>query len=248
MTRVGLLRDFPSKWFLAGLLALALMVPGAVVHAQIPAEDLIDPGPRNAEVQEAMAWERVDEKVIYLRPSANFNPDGSLEIAIPEKPKSDDAQDAEGRSTLIAIFAVILIVVLVIIFLQSSRIQVGFGKSREKTRAEQRTASPEAAAAMDADDRSFLDRIAAMADRREALILLVSRALERSAEMNAMTLGRAQTGRDVIRTLPQDWRHRETLRDLVRQAEVVHFGGRDISEDRWQDCLSAARPLFGTLA
>ena len=83
-----------------------------------------------------------------------------------------------------------------------------------------------------------------MADRRQALILLVSRALERSADINQVRLGRAQTARDVLRILPRNWTHIAALRGLVREAEVVHFGGRDLSEERWQECFQAAEPIF----
>ena len=77
-----------------------------------------------------------------------------------------------------------------------------------------------------------------------ALILLVSRALERAADQNQVRLGRAQTARDVVRVLPRGWPHLGALRGLVREAEIVHFGGRDISDEKWEECLAAAQPIF----
>lgn len=83
-----------------------------------------------------------------------------------------------------------------------------------------------------------------MEDRRKALILLTGHALERAANMNDLRIARSQTARDVLRILPRQWPHRDAVRTLVREAEIVHFGGRDIAEETWQACLTAARPIF----
>ena len=72
----------------------------------------------------------------------------------------------------------------------------------------------------------------------------ISSALERAAEANGLRLGRAQTARDVLRVLPRGWPHLDALRRLVREAEIVRFGGRDLAEEHWRACLESARPLF----
>ncbi|MEM7058780.1 MAG: hypothetical protein AAF557_14410 [Pseudomonadota bacterium] len=223
---------------------LCLVLCAGSASAQISQEDLAPTGPRDEAVTDSMSWERVDDDLIYLRPSAPFNPDGNLEIELPEKPKTEQEQNSSSRFRGFVIFGAILVAIIALFIWQGSRIQVGFGRRSEGNRQTSRTRADEETDVINSDLAGFLDRLAAMADRREALILLVNRALERAAHANSMTLGRAQTGRDVIRALPGAWRYRDTLRDLVRQAEIVHFGGRDISEDRWQECLSAAQPLF----
>lgn len=241
---MGSLPDLPTLRVAAVAAGLSLLALTGPAVAQISQEDLAPAGPRDPIVQESMSWERVDDDLIYLRPSVPFNPDGSLEIEVPEKPQEEKTDFESVRGTWIFIFILIIAAILAVFILQGSRIQVGFGRTRTHSRRTDNGADQDAPTELGGDTTGFLDRLAAMADRREALILLVNQALERAAHANAMTLGRAQTGRDVIRALPSSWRYRDTLRDLVRQAEVVHFGGRDISEDRWQECLTAARPLF----
>lgn len=241
---MGFLPDLQIKGIFAVCVWLVLFALTGPALAQISQEDLADTGPRDPAVQQSMSWERVDDDLIYLRPSATFDPNGNLEIEVPEKPRDRETQFSTFRWSWVAIFGLVILAVIVVFVLQGSRIQVGFGRTRDGSRAVDAETGPEGLVVQDGDVKGFLDRLAAMADRREALILLVNQALERAAQANAMTLGRAQTGRDVIRALPGSWQYRDTLRDLVRQAEIVHFGGRDISEDRWQECLSAARPLF----
>ena len=107
--------------------------------------------------------------------------------------------------------------------------------------------APDVASAVhQADDtpaRDFFSAIAAMKDRRAALILLVGRALRDAAQSNGLRLTRSETARTILRRLPVTWLNFSALRELVQTEELVHFGGRDLSEDTFARCLELARPL-----
>ena len=144
------------------------------------------------------------------------------------------------------VVGLIVVAILVVFVMFGNRINVSFGKTTEERRA-----SREARAARmdrlteDLPVEGLLGRLASMDDRRRALILLTGHSLERAAEMNGLRIARAQTARDVLRSLPRQWHHMDAIRRLVREAEIVHFGGRDVSEETWTDCLATARPFFG---
>lgn len=228
-------------------LFLGLIVWPSVCLAQMTPEDVERVGERDKAVTDALAWKRLQTEVIYLRPSAPFKPDEQVRIEVPEPPESPQETTRAAKWTWGTVFLIVLIVIVVVFIMQGNRINVSFRATHDRKRADSEPAR-DTPILQDIPLDGFLDRIARMQDRREALILLVSRALEQAAHANNMTLGRAQTARDVVRVIPRRWSHREALNKLVREAEVVHFGGRDISEDRWRDCLDRARPIFGTVA
>lgn len=98
----------------------------------------------------------------------------------------------------------------------------------------------------EADERPdrFLERIAAMGDRRQALIELLRRCLLHAAEVSGTRLFRSDTERAVLGRLPEDMPGRDRLEMLLREAELVHYGGRALAENRFAALLSAARSLL----
>ncbi len=238
----------PMRLFVAGLILAAVFAASLGGPARALTEADVEPtiGP-NEEYEQSIRGERVDSEIIYLRPSAPFEPDGDIHIDVPEPEiESDGSTWGTERWFWVTFFGILLAVLLFVIFKNSGAVSVSFKATNEKGR---RTSdSPTEGIALGALPNqqidSFLDRLKAMSDRREALILLVSRALELAAETNKIRLGRAQTARDVLRVLPKSWTHLAVMRRLVREAEIVHFGGRDVSEERWDDCLAAAKPIF----
>lgn len=228
------------------LLMIALAVAGPSGHAQMTTDDVIDPGPQDQAVKDALAWERLQTDVKYLRPDTDFRPGEDIEVKIPEKP-DDPEQEREASRLSSGLFAVLLIVVvLAVLIFFGNRINVSFGRTTETRRevGDGDEKEHRLVTGVELPKDGILDHLAGMADRRRALILLTGLALERAARMNGLTLARAQTARDVLRILPRGWNHLGAMRQLVREAEIVHFGGRDLAEETWQACLSAARPLF----
>ncbi len=79
---------------------------------------------------------------------------------------------------------------------------------------------------------------------REGLHTLLVQALVRAANQNDIPLRRSLTSREVLRRVPQSWQHRSVLQALINRAELVLFGGRDITKDDYATALQMARPIF----
>lgn len=214
-------------------------------QAQMTPDQIEDPGPRNQVVERAYRLERLQSDVVYIKPSTPFTPDQSIRVAVPKPPPTRQERIQEMRWTWGLGFGLILALVIGIFIWQGARIGVRFRGTEDRKRATKSRVDDDARDWQDLPPDGLFDRIAQMKDRRAALILLTSRALQRAAEANGLHLGRAQTARDVVRVIPSGWQHREPLGQLVRETEIVHFGGRDLPEDRWQICLDLARPIFG---
>ncbi len=90
----------------------------------------------------------------------------------------------------------------------------------------------------------FLQRIAAMADRRQALVLLLRHCLLHAADVTGTRLFRSDTERAVFARLPETMPERERLEHLLSEAELVHYGGREIAESQFAALLVSARSLL----
>jgi len=92
----------------------------------------------------------------------------------------------------------------------------------------------------------FLQRIAAMADRREALVLLLRHCLLHAADITGTRLFRADTERAVFARLPKNMPDRERLANFLTAVELVHYGGRSVAENHFGVLLTTARDLLAT--
>ncbi|MBB5666280.1 hypothetical protein GGE68_004510 [Rhizobium leguminosarum] len=90
----------------------------------------------------------------------------------------------------------------------------------------------------------FLQRIAAMADRRQALVLLLRHCLLHAADITGTRLFRADTERAVFARLPKDMPERERLANFLTAVELVHYGGRSVAENHFSILLATARGLL----
>ncbi|EJJ26591.1 hypothetical protein [Rhizobium sp. CF142] len=89
-----------------------------------------------------------------------------------------------------------------------------------------------------------LQRIAAMADRRQALVLLLRHCLLHAADVTGTRLFRSDTERAVFARLPATMPDRERLEHLLAEAELVHYGGRPLQEGHFDTLLNSARALL----
>ena len=200
------------------LLALGLFAGAAIGATEIDPGDVEPAGAPDAAYLDAARWRGLQTEVVYLRPGA-APPAG--EVAVPAAPGAPDPE-AERRAWAIAAGMVLLLVLAFAVW-HGRGIPVPFGAVRDRLRRGRHAASGEPAAAVGAaSPDEFLATLAAMPDRRTAMILLVGQALERAAQVNGLRLGRAQTARDVLRTLPRRWPHLDALARLVSEAELVH--------------------------
>ena len=90
--------------------------------------------------------------------------------------------------------------------------------------------------------------IQGMADRRAAIVLLLRASLMRAAEISDTRFARSDTEREALRRLPKHLYGRPVLADLLQQAELAHYGGREVSPDLLASSIARARALFGARA
>ena len=90
--------------------------------------------------------------------------------------------------------------------------------------------------------------IQGMADRRAAIVLLLRASLMRAAEISDTRFARSDTEREALRRLPKHLHGRPVLADLLQQAELAHYGGREVSPDLLASSIARARALFGARA
>ncbi len=101
--------------------------------------------------------------------------------------------------------------------------------------------------ALGADGRlpnDVLAQIAAMADRREAMVQLLRYSLQYAASKTDVRFARSDTEREALRRLPKSWARLNALRALLRETELAHYGGRPVSEDSFQYALRTAAEIM----
>ncbi|NKK77575.1 hypothetical protein [Rhizobium leguminosarum] len=92
----------------------------------------------------------------------------------------------------------------------------------------------------------FLLRIAAMADRRQALVLLLRHCLLHAADVTGTRLFRSDTERAVFARLPENMPDRDRLENFLTAVELVHYGGRTLAESHFGVLLTTARGLLSS--
>ncbi len=92
----------------------------------------------------------------------------------------------------------------------------------------------------------FLQRIAAMADRKQALVLLLRHCLLHAADVTGTRLFRSDTERAVLARLPKNMPDRDHLENLLTETELVHYGGRVLAESNFAALLATARSLLSS--
>lgn len=95
------------------------------------------------------------------------------------------------------------------------------------------------------DPRSLIEHIAAMADRNEAMVLLLRQCLLTGAQQTETRFARSDTERRAFRRLPRSWRFHEGLGELLRNAELAHYGGRPVSDAAFHASIALGRSILG---
>lgn len=96
----------------------------------------------------------------------------------------------------------------------------------------------------DLDAQTLLQRISAMADRRDALVRLLRHCLLFAGEDSDTRFARSDTEREAFRRLPEGWQHRPALATLLRDAELAHYGGRDVGDETFAHALELGRGML----
>lgn len=188
---------------------------------------------------------RVRTDLVYLKPEA----DESLSTEKPDPQMDLTWPDLDwARISMIAFTIAVLVAVAVFAMRFAPRTTISMSRPQDGARRDRRRRGDGTVPASTGEDLAlgadFLERLRAMPDRKQALILLLRRALERALEIHGMALGRSQTAREILRKLPRSWDHYAALSRLVGFEERVQFGGHDLPEPVFQESLSLAEPLF----
>lgn len=183
-------------------------------------------------------WQRTSAE--YLKPDADPN------LAKPNTPtdwRKFEPSRSETRITAGIILAILIGALL--LFWWNNRLG---GSLFSRQKAEGRIADPddEGAVLLQAQSEGdiSLSALAKITNPRDGIRALMVQALVRAAQQNDIALRRSLTTRDVLRRVPNTWQHRPALQDLVSRAELILFGGREISDEDYADALTRYRPLI----
>lgn len=94
------------------------------------------------------------------------------------------------------------------------------------------------------DPQRLLAQIAAMTDRRAAMVRLLHHCLLFAGDDSDTRFARADTEREAFRRLPDGWRLRDALRGLLGRTELAHYGGREVDEQGFAAALDLGRAIL----
>lgn len=224
--------------------ALAVALWLTATAPSVGAQELLrvlseDQPPQGAAVQEVQALglrEGAPGRMIYAR-----------EVSTEAEDKPFVPPRGPGLGGGISTFLVLAVVLGALVLL------IRFGGSgalvqRRPEAARQVTASPEAWNITDmeraTDTGDLIRQIAAMTDRRAAVVRLLRHCLLRAAEDCGTRFMRADTERAAFRRLPASWARHEALNRILRDAELANYGGRPVEEARFAALLDLGRSIL----
>lgn len=92
--------------------------------------------------------------------------------------------------------------------------------------------------------QDLLAHLAAMPDRGAALALLLRYCLMAAGAVTETRFARSDTERRAFARLPQSYAHHAPLSAILHAAELAHYGGRAVAEDRFAEILASGRPIL----
>lgn len=200
-------------------------------YLEVPQSDQADT------YRDAVARDRLQVDLKYVdETSENLLQD----VARPTEPRRErDGQIylPTGGSGPGVFIVVALFVIALILFLKFGAGGTLLRPEPKEPKAKSKTSENWGLKPEDIPEGDLLSRIKAMTDRREALILLLRYCLLRASEATDTQFRRADTEREALGRLPQQWPLFAKLRRLLMQTELVHYGGRDIDDEAYETAL-----------
>lgn len=142
----------------------------------------------------------------------------------------------------------VILFILVVILLWLRFGGTGVLLSRAPGELQNKTVAPEAwkisAQDQQAGPDSLLAQLRAMPDRGEALARLLRHALLAAGQDSGTRYARADTEREAFARLPHSWTHHKALANLLRAAELAHYGGRPVSDTAFEQALEIGRTIL----
>jgi hypothetical protein len=159
--------------------------------------------------------------------------------------------DRRGQPVMNGLTAWITVILLVLVLLALWLRFGGSGTLLAGTPKEirQKPVAPEGwkmAQDQDVPMADLLAQIAAMPDRRAALVRLLRHCLLHAGAATDTRFARSDTEREALRRLPEGWSGRTGVASILKVAELAHYGGREVSEDAFAASLATARALFAS--
>ena len=231
------------RFVLIVLLSLAALPPHA--HAQEASVEPLEITASGEAYLSTIRFRRINSDVAYFDPTQP-PPELTTSQTPRERPDRDHENTSgslqNGQIILLAITGTVMAVILYLFVKFGGAGSISFGQSPENAARDPKRRAAEAESLPNTP--ASLQAILRMADRREALVALSNYLLSRIVAAEGVLLQRSWTARDALRRVPRDFQHREALQSLVLASERVQFGGRDVSEDEFQDHLGKLKPLY----
>jgi hypothetical protein len=242
------------KWFVPvflGLFALALTADQASAQNADPAgaETLTIDGVTAPRGEAAEDFRRVANRA-GMRSNVTYAKGikGTLPLDEAYQPPKEDLP----RRTDPLINGPVAMIVVFVLLLVAAALWLRYGGSGmllSSTPGElpQRPAAPDSWRMQDDPNLSTSDllaQIAAMSDRRAALVRLLRHCLLQAGNLTDTRFARSDTEREAFRRLPAAWAGRGGLGGLLTATELAHYGGRAVSEDNFVQSLAAAREIL----
>lgn len=246
--------------YLRPLFLIALLFPGPLAAQENGAGkytivESLDPSISDAaqEYREIADQNRIRTDVTYVTELDGQLIEGEAARPRQERPEPDTGNGSfsvpsmNGSGVVIA-----LLIFLGAIFLWLKFGGSGALLSREPYEAKSKKTQAPDAWNIASDDlhkgpQSILDKIAAMQDRSEALVLLLRYSLLAASETTSTRFARSDTERSAFSRLPEHWAHISGLEAILRQAELAHYGGRDVTDDNFSAAIELGRNILGTM-
>lgn len=245
-----LIRHFRIPGF--ALTCLAASATSGLAQSDAPNTQLdIERGDSARAYAEGLRFSRIQKDIFYIDELNQPIPMNGLprferrpEPEVEEAPEVRPITGGERWGT-VAIFAVLILIIGYIAY----RFGSGFGGSFQKRPDKGGTGTRQNGTTRpvykpETPTEILLAQLRAMEDRREALVTLIEHLLPAAAHQNDIRLGRSETAREIIRRLPGKWTMLPELKRIVMTEELVQFGGRDLPERTFEDCLRRAIPIL----
>lgn len=230
-----MLRRIPLRRSSLCLVILGLTLSTSPVSAQDTITFIDPPRGEAAELYLDTVPRRMKTDIQYVDETNIDLLDADARPARSSDRTSLEVGDRGGMGTFFVIF---LLAALLFIFLKFGG---AGGLLRADPNAEKKTRKRAKGWGLSSDDETagdILSKVRAMASRKDALVLLLRHCLLQASEETQVFFKRSDTEREAYARLPISWRRISELKTLLQSTELVHYGGRDITDTDFETALN----------
>lgn len=201
-------------------------------------------GETAARYLEAAQARRLETRAEYVSDLGSLTLTGDTRRIEPVRRREPGVKLEGGTGTIIV---VVVLLALLLLFLRFGG--TGTILSRTPKDKDGKTIDAPESWKIDADEaatdqQSLLAQLRAMPDRRAALVRLLRHVLLAAGTACETRFARSDTEREAFARLPGDWKYRGTLADILKAAELAHYGGREVSDDGFEQALSQGATIL----